>query len=273
MAQAEQNALGQETDIKLLAAFLPHIRKSFVDVGAEQGAFGGFLAGHGLRGVMFEPLPKHKQALESLVSSTQGVRHYNFAIDQQDGKADFHIACDEAGKPLDFFHSLQPLKDDTRVQHRQKLPVVCRSLASLHADGLVEKSLGVLKIDTEGNDLRVLRGLGPVRADVIICEFFTAGIYNGWTDAEPTGLIRQAQELGYHRWLAVRRRGPSELVTLDPLTFTEKEWGNLFFIKDSAFQAGWPAASRILAEVEDRLFAKLEAASTRKRHRWPWSSK
>ncbi|MDB6110760.1 MAG: hypothetical protein JWR69_2510 [Pedosphaera sp.] len=267
MPDQAANVLGQETETRLLAALLPHTRKTFVDVGAERGALARFLVDQGLRGTLFEPLPKHQETLTALAAAT-GVRYLNFAVDQQDGKAEFHIACDDTGKPLDFFHSLQPLKDDPRVHHRQTVPVVCRSLASLHAEGLVERELGVLKIDTEGNDLRVLRGLGPVRADVVLCEFFTKGIYNGWTEAEPLGLIQFARQLGYHHWVAVRRRGPAELLSLNSLDFTEKEWGNLIFIAEPVFQAGWTAVSRVIAGSDDKLFSQLENGSKSKRRRW-----
>jgi FkbM family methyltransferase len=267
MANHSSDLLGQETEIQLLTAWLPHIRKTFVDVGAEQGSFGKFLIDQGFRGALFEPLPKHQEALAEL-TRTAGVVHHKFAVDQQDGKAEFHIACDESGKPLDFFHSLQPLKDDPRVHHKQTLPVVCRSLASLHTEGVIEDKLGVLKIDTEGNDLRVLRGLGTVRAEVVICEFFTKGIYNGWEEAEPLGLINQAAALGYTNWVAVRRRGNAEMLSLNTRCFTEKEWGNLIFLTQPVFNAGLDAMGRSLARADEKLFSQIENIPAAKRRRW-----
>jgi len=126
----------------------------------------------------------------------------------------------------------------------------------------------VLKIDTEGNDLRVLRGLGPVRADIVLCEFFTKGIYAGWSEAEPTGLIAEARQLGYPWWLAVRRRGTAELVTLCPVAFTEREWGNLVFLTEPVFRAVRQHLGQLVAEAENRLFASLEQAGSPKRRRW-----
>ncbi len=268
MATVDNNLLSQETDSRLLADFLPHIKKNYVDVGAEKGSFARFLMAHGLHGVCFEPLPKHAPALDALARSG-AAQHYAFAIDQEDGQAEFHIACDEAGNPLDYFHSLQRLEDDPRVRHRQKLAVTCRSLASLCAEGLVEEHLGVLKIDTEGNDLRVLRGLGPVRADVVICEFFTPGIYKGWEEADPVGLLREARRLGYDWWLALRRRGDAELISLCPTAFSEREWGNLFFVRAPVFEAAREAVGQRILESEERLWSTLEAQATAKRRkRW-----
>jgi FkbM family methyltransferase len=262
----QPHALGQEVDLELLNAALPHLRPTFVDIGAEKGSFARFLIERGLRGVIFEPLPQHAEALAKLAGD--GSRHFPFAIDRQDGQAEFHIACDDQGHPLDHFHSLQPLQNDPRVRHTKSLPVTCRSLASLHTEGILEREIGVLKIDTEGNDLRVVQGLGPVRADLMICEFFTEGIYSGWTEAQPMGLIAEAQKLGYPHWLAVRRRGAAEVVSWSPLAFTKQEWGNLLFFTPAVFNAAWPALSQVVAQCDERLFTSIEASHAPKRRSW-----
>ena len=267
MNNPSTDILSQETEIQVLEALLPHIRKYFVDVGAEKGVLARFLAEHGLKGICLEPLPKHAEALAAL-ASTHDVRHLSFAVDEQDGDAEFHLACDDKGQPLDFFHSLQPLENDPRVKHQKKLRVKCRSLASLCAEGLIEKELGVLKIDTEGNDLRVLRGVGPVRADVVLCEFCTKGIYNGWEEAAPAGLIAKAQQLGYERWIAVRRRDAAEIVSLDTTSFSDREWGNLIFIRKPVFEAARDKIGALVLESEERLLSLQSPRKAKTRHGW-----
>ena len=259
--------LSQETEIKVLEALLPYVRKSFVDIGAEKGTLSLFLAEHGFDGVCVEPLPKHFEGLAAL-AATHSVRHLPFAIDEKDGEAEFHLACDDNGQPLDFFHSLQPLQNDARVKHQQKIEVKCRSLESLCADGLIEKELGILKIDTEGNDLRVLRGSGPVRADVVLCEFFTRGIYNGWEEAAPGGLIAKAQQLGYEWWIAVRRRDAAELVSLGTTSFLDLEWGNLIFMTKHAFEGARDKLGALVLESEARLLSRQSPAKKKPRNGW-----
>lgn len=260
--------LAQETEILLLTAIIPSVRQDFIDVGAEQGSFARFLASKGLRGVLFEPLPKHQSALGALAQDLN-LKSYSFAIDGTDGEAEFHIACGENGEELDHFHSLQRLTQDARVQHQKSIRVRCRSLNSLYQEGIIGKDVGILKIDTEGNDLRVLQGLGPVRADVIVCEFFTAGIYSGWTDACPDKLIKEAKSLGYDDWIAVRRRSGAELVSLNVESFTDKEWGNLIFFKKPIFSRVWAMVSPIIASADDKLFSKIESSLIAKtRRRW-----
>ena len=268
MSESPVNLYAQETETRLLVPLLPHVEKSFVDIGAEKGGFASFLIGRGFSGALFEPLPKHQPALEKLIQGT-AARAFPFAIDERDGHAEFHIACDEKGDPLDYFHSLHRLENDDRVHHRQKIPVVCRSLESLRREGLVPARLGVLKTDTEGNDLRVLRGLGAVRPEIVICEFFTPGVYNGWPDAEPLGLMAEVRSrLGLARCLAIRRRKSAEVVSVDPVAFTDQEWGNLIFLSEALFQKTATAFGAVVRGVDERLFQLIEEPRKKKKRSW-----
>lgn len=229
------DALGQETELALLASLLPLAEPTFVDIGAERGSFSRWALGHGLSGVAIEPLPGNAGALRELARDGR-LKLLDCAVDAQDGERELHIATDEAGQPLNHFHSLQKLTNDARVRHTQALKVSCRSLASLRAAGLVPPRTGILKIDTEGNDLRVLQGMAPFEADLLIVEYFTQGLYAGWTEADPTRLILQAEALGYEHCLAIRRTVTGlEQVTYQPLAFQPGEWGNLIFLKQASF--------------------------------------
>jgi FkbM family methyltransferase len=256
--------LSQETEGRLLEIVRPFVHPTFVDVGAEKGGFSRLLASQGLRGVCLEPLPKHSASLEALATELS-VIYLPFAADAEDGCASFHVACNEHGEPLDYFHSLQPLLGDSRVHHQQKIEVKCRSLGSLHAEGIIDVTPGIVKIDTEGNDLRVLRGLGPVRPEVLMCEFFTPGVYAGWEEAAPDGLIKLARELGYEWWLAVRRKGTVEVVTLCPTAFGREEWGNLIFISAPVFESAREALGRLMLEAEHQTFAHLKSLAEPRR--------
>jgi len=264
MSAIKSPLLAQETEGRLLEIVRPFVRPTFVDVGAEKGEFSRLLAAQGLRGVCLEPLPKHASSLAALAAELP-VKHLPVAADMQDGTAVFHLACDEHGQPLDYFHSLQPLRGDSRVQHQQKLEVQCRSLGSLCAEGLIDTMPGIVKIDTEGNDLRVLRGLGPVRPDVLMCEFFTPGVYAGWEEAAPEGLIKCARELGYEWWMAVRRKGAMQLVTLCPTAFGREEWGNLIFIRTPVFESAREALGSLILEVEQQNLARLQTPAAARR--------
>ena len=246
----------QETDLLILEAVLPHVERTFIDVGAEKGAFSAWLAAHGLTGFAFEPLEQHAPSLQKLAAHAR-VQNFAYAIDAADGEHDFHIATAEDGTALDFFHSLQELKNDKRVRHTRAVRVVCRSLGSLVREKVLPPQVGVLKIDTEGNDLRVMQGMPPLKAQVLMAEYFTEGLYAGWTDAAPVKLIAMAESLGYTHCIAVRRRiNGVEWVTNQPLTFLPGDRGNLIFMGSSLFSQSCTALSAVLAKAEQNVLSK-----------------
>ncbi len=189
------NLYQQQTELELLTALIPHIEeKTFLDIGAEKGGFTGFMRNHGFSGHLFEPYPGHRKALETLVANS-GNRFHPLAIDNEDRVGTMHIAVGEQGEELDYYHSLIQMQDDPRVHHKNKIEVECRSLASLLDAGVIDRRVGIIKTDTEGNDLNVILGMGEVSAAILMCEYFTEGVYSGWHDAHPEKLIEAAADV------------------------------------------------------------------------------
>jgi FkbM family methyltransferase len=247
----------QETELLILEAILPHIDPTFIDVGAEKGAFSAWLADHGLAGFAFEPLDHHIPSLQQLAANAS-VKYFTYAIDAADSEREFHIATAEDGTALDYFHSLQELQNDKRVRHTRTVPVICRSLGSLVREGTLPAQVGVLKIDTEGNDLRVMQGMPPLKAQVLMAEYFTEGLYAGWTDASPGKLMAMAERLGYTHCIAIRRQANGvEWVTYQPLAFLPCEWGNLIFMESLIFTQSRTALSPMLAQAEQNVLSKI----------------
>lgn len=252
----------QETEFAVLSAVLPALRaRTFLDIGAEKGTFARFLLERGFTGSLFEPFPGHQQDLAALAARS-GAKFFPCAVDREDRTAQFHLACDEQGQLVDYYHSLHKIEHDDRVRHRKVIDVPCRSLGSLAAAGEIPKEIAVLKTDTEGNDLAVLQGLGSVQAEVLICEFFTEGLYRGWRDAHPPGLIARAEQLGFSQYLAIKRWEGQELVSLKPAVFLPKQWGNLVFMRLKVFRDAQEALQKIVATSEQRLMEAV-ASSTR----------
>ena len=254
----EPGRYAQDTEFDLLEVLCRAARnRTFIDVGAEKGIFARFLIERGFEGVLFEPCPKHARSLEALAEAT-GARVYPFAIDRRDRSAELHLSRREDGELEDYFHSLQKLVGDSRVHHSDSMAVSCRSLESLAEEGLIGESVGVLKIDTEGNDLEVLEGMGSVRAEVLICEFFTEGLYAGWEAAHPEGLIEEAGRLGYRHYLAIRRRGSRELLSWGPAAFGEGLWGNLVFMRETVYRRCFAQLHALVERSERQLFEPPE---------------
>lgn len=231
---------GQETDLAIIRVFLPHMEmRNFVDVGAEKGVFARALLRMGFdRGVLCEPLPAH---LENLSRRFAGLTAtiLPYAIDREDSTSHLHVASDAQGNDLDYFHSLNRVPDHQYFRHGRSVDVRCRSLESLLASREIESEIGLLKIDTEGNDLRVLQGLGPLRPELVMCEFVPPSVYPRWPLSFAENLIAEARNLGYRHFAAIQRTHGvgGEAVRLDPSGFTADDWGNLLFMRDDVFAA------------------------------------
>ena len=243
---------GQDTDLWIVGVLFPHLKaRSFIDVGAEKGGFAKELFRMGFeRGVLCEPLPSHVQELGRRFAGADAAI-LPCAIDREDRTASFHVACDASGNELDYFHSLNRVPDHDYFRHGRRLEARCRSLESLLASGEIPSDIGLLKIDTEGNDLRVLQGLGSVRPELIMCEFVPPAVYPHWPLSFAENLIPEASRLGYRHVVAIQRTHgiAGEWVRIDPDGFTANDWGNLLLIREDVFTV---AAPNLQARIRGR---------------------
>lgn len=249
----KQEVYQQETELNIIERLIPYIQnKTYIDIGAEKGAFANILVQKGFQGVLFEPCPKHHEALEKFSQKT-GSSFFPYAVDEHDREAILYISCDENGEAQDYFHSLHYLANDPRVKHNQKVPVTCKSLKTLINEDIVPKEAGILKIDTEGNDLYVLRGMGELRPEVLVCEFFTEGLYAGWEQGHPDILIKEAAKFGYEHYVSVKRYHEYELVSFGPSVFFEEQWGNIIFLRDDIYRKTFDELRAVVIASERKL--------------------
>lgn len=240
----------QDTELEFLSILLPFLReKTFIDIGAEKGSFSRFLTSVGLKGVIVEPLHKFRDSLQELAHKNDCV-FLPYAIHDKDDNADFYSAFDLEGQPQDQFSSLHPLNNDDRLHHKKTASVTCRSLNSLFHEGVIDQRIGVLKIDTEGNDLKILKGMTEIQPEILMCEFFMPGIYHGWEMGHPCGLIAEAKKLGFQHFIAIKRFDVYEMCSLNNEAFIDRQWGNLIFLSNSMYQATKKQLLTLLADKE-----------------------
>lgn len=256
-SEAPPELLDQEMEAKLITLLTPFLEnRTFVDIGAEKGEFAKLLIAQGLHGWMIEPLEKHQECLNAL-AATSSSKVLPYAITDKDGEQPFFIATDAEGHELDYFHSLEKVTGAEQFKHARFTSVTCRSLDSLHAEGTIPANIGIIKIDTEGNDLYVLKGSSAIRAEIIICEYFTEGIYPGWEDAQPEKIIALMREHGYRYYLATKKIDGFNYCSRNPATFLPRQWGNLFFIADRLLPRATDALDDFVATAERELFAQF----------------
>lgn len=156
---------------------------------------------------------------------------------------------------MDYFHSLHRDESHPFAQHAESVPVLCRSLGSLAHEGLVDAAVGILKIDTEGSDLKVIRGMGNFTAEVMLCEFVTPRLYPTWTNSFPEALVAAARERGYEECIAIKRFDAWEVVEHNPRSFVDGQWGNLVFTSSKLLSLASDEIDAMIARCEVALCA------------------
>lgn len=264
--QPTADTYGQGTDLTLLFQLARRCRsRCAVDVGAEKGSVTAAFLDHGFeRVIALEPYPPHLAQLRSRFAGDDRVAVHGSAAAAEDGTATLRIAHDEHGRALDYFHSLSRIDDTTHVHWTGSVEVPCRTLASMVADGSLPAHVGVLKVDTEGHDLEVVRGLGALRPEIIMVEY--------WLDLPDTSgtcpwrlpqLLELLQPLGYRFHVFVARHEGFESVHLQPTEAIPGEWGNVILVHEDVLHDDMIAACGAAASAAAR--ASIAAAQEQTR--------
>lgn len=214
-----------------------------VDVGAHVGSACKPFYTAGWHVLAYEPDHRTRQVLARRVGKFGRVRIDSRAVaDKSDVGVDFFSSAESDGiHGLSDFHSSHFLSEKVEV--------------TTLATSLVEAGTNLvdyLKIDTEGNDLRVLQGLdwGRHLPDIVMCEFedvksSTYGysskeLYSYLSERYSTVLISEWHRVvkygTLHRWRRVTD-------CLDEVDF-EQGWGNFIAFSDPTLK------STLITEIE-----------------------
>ena len=146
-----------------------------LDVGANHGAYARMVARVAPRAEIhaFEPHPRTFTALQA---RSPGIRAVNLAMGEQSGELELYDFAEEDGSTqASLSREAVALFDSRVVTHR----VTCTTLDGYLAENRIER-VSLLKIDTEGFDLSVLRGardaIASRRISLIQFEFIPANI-------------------------------------------------------------------------------------------------
>jgi FkbM family methyltransferase len=175
VAASEYQAQNPETGLlRHLYSFLPE--PVAVDVGAHHGEIARHLLDAGYSVVAFEPFPASFAELESELLQHPNLRAHPWAVGEVDRTGNLHLASDagDRGGDVSLFHTLAPHSADANLRFAESVSVPVRSLGSLVNAGVIPGRIGLLKIDTEGSDLDVIRGMGSLRAAAVMAEFWDA---------------------------------------------------------------------------------------------------
>jgi FkbM family methyltransferase len=261
---------GQTAEAQLLVALLGELRsKVALDVGAELGDITALLREAGAeRVIAFEPAPDNIARLTERFADDGKVVVLPKAVSSEDGELELHLSTSAAGSPISYGHTFLSRSNTDEIGWNETVTVGTRSLDSLVREGAIDTQVGILKIDTEGFDLEVLKGMGKLEAEVVMIEH--------WVDlphslgACPWNLEDVTAELeprGFHHFAFITHRGEFTILQWDDGTVLPGNMGNLVFIHDLALERSMPhilaTASSLSIAVVELAQERAEAASER----------
>jgi FkbM family methyltransferase len=240
---SEDEFAAQNPELGLLEYLYSFLTNTIaIDVGANVGRVSERLLRTGYSVYAFEPYAPSFRALTERLEASPKFHAFNFAIGSVDTTMDLHLASDlsRIGKwETSLFHSLIERPTMLDLQFAHSVPVQVRSLQSLLRTGEIPASSGLLKIDTEGFDLEVVRGIGEGRFSVVMAEF--------WDSAHPFGqletsklddLVREMKGRGYPWHIVIYHLDESSTISYycNREQTIPNSWGNaVFFLEHAIF--------------------------------------
>jgi FkbM family methyltransferase len=158
--------------------------RTIFDVGAHTGDITRRFLGELQKSVVysFEADPRNFRRLKSAFDGDERVRAVHAAVSSQPGTAAFHLGAN------DYTSSLFPREDEMRrYYHSQYTMVDTVTVPMITLDNFCRdygiEQIDVLKIDTQGAELDILRGaehiLDASKIQIIVTEFFFIQHYKG----------------------------------------------------------------------------------------------
>jgi FkbM family methyltransferase len=226
---------GQDAELRVLGKLVTRLdRRTLIDVGAEQGALAAGILDAGVEQLhALEPHPENVEALRTRFSHDDRVTIHEYAISDSDGDAELHVSTHPDGRPLPFGHTLLERADTSDIVWGDRITVTRRSLQSLIDAGEIPSSVGILKVDTEGHDLAVVRGMGALEADIVMVEHWK-DLPNGlgpcpWTTSE---MVEALAERGFTHFAFIVHRADFVTLKWDDGELERGAMGNLMFVHD-----------------------------------------
>lgn len=231
----------QDLDIELMTylySYLPH--RLAVDIGANRGDVSSRLLQAGYQVYAFEPFPPVIDKLKNRLGDHPNFRLFPLAIGSENQTQELHIATDETPdntyQDASFYSSLTKHSLSEGLVFTDTISVTVKTLASLHDGEELPKDIGLVKIDTEGFDLEVIKGMGNYRYPVVVAEFWDQNFPFGRSGAmnQLPDLVNAMKARDYHWHLVIYRIWGSSDVSYycNSAYSLDNSWGNVFFFQD-----------------------------------------
>ena len=146
---------------------------AFLDVGSHRGEMTSALLSQfpQAKAILFEPTPENYEFLKTRFSQNQAIQIFNCALSDIEGTSQFYVAADSATNSL-----LNPSHSSAN-----QIQVSIQTLDHIAKTSGFE-AIDFIKIDTQGNDLKVLQGAIETikrHAPAILVESIFINLYQG----------------------------------------------------------------------------------------------
>jgi FkbM family methyltransferase len=238
--------MDEEPEIGLVSHLGPLLsHRIALDIGANTGKYSHALLEAGFEVHAFEPNPSVLGQLRARFNNRQGFSAHGFALGAREDTLRLNLLQDSS--PGNAYGDVSTLATLTRhslpsgLSYTDSVEVPVRTLASVHQEGLVPAAAGYVKVDTEGFDLEVVRGMGPFKYPMVSLEFWDAMMEFGKTGAQNrlSDLSVEMQGRAYRWWIVIYRVWGENTVRFycNMPQSIERSWGNVFFFQDHALFA------------------------------------
>jgi FkbM family methyltransferase len=224
--------------LAFLYSFLPTRRA--LDIGAHTGDVSEHLVNAGYEVYAFEPYPSSYAQLTKRLSGRPEFHPFSFGLGSVTGDLPLHLVTDRSpdGRYEDatVFHSFSRHGMPTDLVFKGTVNVPVTSLADLHEKSLVPSDASLVKIDTEGFDLEVIRGMRDFRYPVVMVEFWANDIPFGGPGLmyTPESMAAEMRDRGYLWYIVIYRvwGRPETGFFCNHDRGVPETWGNMIFFRD-----------------------------------------
>ena len=224
-----------------LYSFLPY--QKAVDIGANRGDVAVELLRAGYEVYAFEPFPPIFQEMTERLGQNHRFHSFPLAIGAENSLKKLHVAEDVTEEKVhghySLFSSITPHSLPEGLVFSSEIPVEVRTLQSLHESYTIPSDIGLVKIDTEGYDLEVIRGMGDRRYPVVVAEFWDRHLSFGQNGATHhlEDLVDEMRSRNYQWYIVVYRRENNDYTWevsyyANYCRSVENSLGNVFFFQN-----------------------------------------
>lgn len=244
----------EEAVIRFLLPFLDE--KTAIDVGAHRGRFTKALLEMGFTNVRsVEPHPVLVEQLIDAHRNDPRVTILPLALSSEDGDAKLHLVTQssDASNEVDpfLFSALNPHNMPPGLEFTgETVAVQVRTISSLAKEGRLPDTAGLLKVDAEGYDLSVFKGMNGMSGyEILMSEFWSPDFVfatPGIPDHE--AVCKYLAGTGYPFSISIVRRADRSLCwTANMPVALRQTWGNTLYFRDAAlFQAAISFVSKFI---------------------------